>query len=71
MLAFNPISLNPFQYKTYVTRCSVLPRCTPDIYAKDDVPGEVCFCVVFTMALCSLGSKQTLIRLLFDIIQLK
>ena len=41
-----------------------------DNYAKDGGPGESDFCVAFTMSLCALELKRTLISLLFQIIRL-
>ena len=43
---------------------------TIDDYAKDGGPGKVCFYVVFTMSLCALELRQSLISLLFQVIGL-
>ena len=43
-----------------------------DDYAKDGRPGEgLTFCVVFTMDLCALESKQRSIYSLFEVIPLR
>ena len=39
-----------------------------DDHAKDGRPGKSDFCVAFTMCLCILESKQTLISSLFQVI---
>ena len=45
-------------------------QCTIDDYSKDGGPGGSDGCVVFTITLCALELKQTVISLLFQVVRL-